>query len=101
MLFDRQRLGNIILFSADVVILFLILLLSLFARTVLPKVIPGISAFHADMNTFLLFFPFWIATLAYEGAYARKFTFWDEVKLLWKVSFSQRSRSFSFSSSAK
>ena len=57
MLFDRQRLGNIILFSADVVILFLILLLSLFARTVLPKVIPGISAFHADMNTFLLFFP--------------------------------------------
>jgi undecaprenyl-phosphate galactose phosphotransferase len=25
--------------------------------------------------------------MIYEGAYTKKFTFWDEIKLLWKVSF--------------
>jgi undecaprenyl-phosphate galactose phosphotransferase len=29
----------------------------------------------------------WFGILMYEGAYTKKFTFWDEVKLLWKTSF--------------
>jgi len=33
------------------------------------------------------FFLVWIGLLLYEGAYSKKFTYWDELKLLWKTSF--------------
>jgi undecaprenyl-phosphate galactose phosphotransferase len=83
----RRRLGTIILFLGDVVILFLIAALAILVRDVLPSVIPGFPKFSRTIHYAWWFFPVWLIILAYEGAYAKKFTFWDEVKLLWKAAF--------------
>jgi len=83
----RRRLGTIILFLGDVVILFLIAALAIAVRDILPLLIPGFPVFSRDIQYTWWFFPVWIIILAYEGAYTRRFTFWDEVKLLWKAAF--------------
>jgi Undecaprenyl-phosphate galactose phosphotransferase WbaP len=80
----RRRLGTIILFLGDVVILFLIAALAILVRDFLPSLIPGYPRFTWDIGYTWWFFPVWITILAYEGAYTRRLTFWDEVKLLWK-----------------
>ncbi len=84
----RQRLGIILLFLSDVVILFLITALSISIRHILPKFITGLAPYimRPDREWFLLLV--WFGILIYEGAYTTKFTFWDEVKLLWITSFS-------------
>ncbi len=87
MLFQRQRLGLIILFLSDVVILFLTLLIAIQIRRVLPNIIPGYPEFYIKLEYFWWFFPVWMAVLVHEGAYTKKLTFWDEVKLLWRTSF--------------
>ncbi len=86
MLFHRQRLGIILLFLSDVVILFFIAILALFVRHMLPLVVPVFPEFSMHFSHVLWFFLIWIAILSYEGAYTKKFTFWDELKLLWKTS---------------
>ncbi len=83
----RRRLGTIILFLGDIVILFLIAVLAITVRDILPSLIPGFPAFSRNIHYAWWFFPVWIIILAYEGAYTRRFTFWDEVKLLWKAAF--------------
>jgi undecaprenyl-phosphate galactose phosphotransferase len=83
----RRRLGTIILFLGDIVILFLIAALAILVRDVLPSVIPGFPKFSRTIHYAWWFFPVWLIILAYEGAYAKKFTLWDEVKLLWKAAF--------------
>ncbi len=87
MLFHRQRLGLIILFLSDVVILFLTLLIAIQIRRVLPNIIPGYPEFYIKLEFFWWFFPVWMAVLVHEGGYSKKLTFWDEVKLLWRTSF--------------
>ncbi len=87
MLLQRQRLGVIILFLADVVILFLTLFVSIQIRKFLPHVIPGYPLFFIKIEFFWWFFPVWMGILINEGAYTKKLTFWDEVKLLWRTSF--------------
>jgi Undecaprenyl-phosphate galactose phosphotransferase WbaP len=81
----RRRLGTIILFLSDVVILFLIAVLAITLRDIIPSLIPVFPEFSRDISYAWWFFPVWITILAYEGAYTRRFTFWDEVKLLWKA----------------
>jgi Undecaprenyl-phosphate galactose phosphotransferase WbaP len=81
----RQRMGTIILFSGDIVILFLITALAIIVRDVIPRVIPLFPPFTRDIGYAWWFFPVWLTILAYEGAYSRRFTLWDEVKLLWKA----------------
>jgi len=83
----RRRLGTIVLFFGDLVILFLIAALAITVRDILPSLIPGFPVFTRDIHYAWWFFPVWLIILAYEGAYAKKFTFWDEVKLLWKAAF--------------
>jgi undecaprenyl-phosphate galactose phosphotransferase len=83
----RRRLGTIILFLGDIVILFLIAALAITVRDILPSLIPGYPAFSRNIHYAWWFFPVWLIILAYEGAYTRQFTFWDEVKLLWKAAF--------------
>jgi undecaprenyl-phosphate galactose phosphotransferase len=80
-------MGTIILFSGDVVILFLITSLAVVVRDVIPRVIPLFPPFTRDISYAWWFFPVWLTILAYEGAYTRRFTLWDEVKLLWKAAF--------------
>lgn len=81
----RRRLGIIILFLSDLVILFFIAVLAIFIRTFLPFIISGFPALSINIDYSWWFFPIWISILTYEGAYTRKFTFWDEVRMLWKV----------------
>jgi len=83
----RRRLGTIILFLGDIVILFLIAALAITIRDIIPLLIPRFPAFSGDIQYAWWFFPVWIIILAYEGAYTRRFTLWDEVKLLWKTAF--------------
>jgi len=78
-------MGIIILFLSDLVILFLITLLSLVLRNILPAIIHGFPVFSGNPLQGWWFFPVWSAILTSEGAYSKKVTFWDEVKLLWKV----------------
>lgn len=81
----RRRLGTIILFLGDIVILFLIAAAAITIRDILPSLIPGFPSFSRNIHYAWWFFPVWLVILAYEGAYTRRFTFWDEVKLLWKA----------------
>ncbi len=81
---SRRRLGTIILFLSDVVILFLISAVAIAIRTLIPSIIPTFPEFSREIGYAWWFFPVWIAILAYEGAYTRRFTHWDEVKVLWK-----------------
>ncbi len=81
----RRRLGTIILFLSDLVILFLIAALAIFIRNVMPVIIPAYPVFSKDISYAWWFFPIWLCILAYEGAYTKRFTLWDEVRLLWKV----------------
>jgi undecaprenyl-phosphate galactose phosphotransferase len=85
--FNRQRLGPIILFLSDIVILLFIAVIAIVIRNFLPDIISDFPIFSKKINYAWWFFLVWLAILAYEGAYTRKFTFWDEVKMLWKVSF--------------
>jgi undecaprenyl-phosphate galactose phosphotransferase len=82
----RRRLGTIILFLSDIVILFLIVALAIIIRDIIPAIIPAFPHFIRDIEYAWWIFPVWITILTYEGAYTRRFTFWDEVRLLWKTS---------------
>ncbi len=81
----RRRFGIIILFISDLVILFLIALLSVFIRSIMPSIIPGFPVLYINLNYSWWFFPIWLSFLIYEGAYTRKFSFWEEIRMLWKV----------------
>lgn len=83
----RQRLGTIILFLSDIVILFFITTISIVLREILPLLVPAYPVFSRDISYIWWFFPVWLTILAYEGAYTKRFTFWDEVRMLWKVAF--------------
>jgi Undecaprenyl-phosphate galactose phosphotransferase WbaP len=81
----RRRLATIILFLSDLVILFLITALAIIIRDITPAIIPAYPVFTRDISYAWWFFPVWLCILAYEGAYSKRFTLWDEVRLLWKV----------------
>jgi Undecaprenyl-phosphate galactose phosphotransferase WbaP len=85
MLSYRHRLGIIILFLSDLVILILITALAIIIRDIIPRVSSLLPQFSREFSYAWWFFPIWLTILAYEGAYTRRFTLWDEVKLLWKV----------------
>jgi undecaprenyl-phosphate galactose phosphotransferase len=81
----RRRLGIIILFILDLAVLFFISVLAVVIRDFLTSIIPVFPALLININYAWWFFPIWLSILTYEGAYTRKFTFWDEVRMLWKV----------------
>jgi len=81
----RRSFGITILFLSDLVILFFIAALAILIRTFISSIISGFPALLIDKNYSWWFFPIWMSMLTYEGAYTRKFTFWEEVRMLWKV----------------
>ncbi len=87
MLSNRQKLGIILLFLSDIVILFFIVTLAVAIRQIIPKYIPGLGPYILRPGREWWLLLVWFGILMYEGAYTKKFTFWDEVRLLWKVSF--------------
>ncbi len=84
----KRSLGIFALFVADAVTIFIVLQGAIFLR---KDVLPRFHAFppypHESFTFFWWVFPVWLFFLAYEGMYTKRFSFWDEVKMLWKVVF--------------
>ena len=74
-----------ILLICDVLILFLLVYLSIIIRTkILPSFISNLPVFDHPLERYLWFIVIQLGIMAYEGAYTKRLTFWDEVRLLWK-----------------
>jgi hypothetical protein len=69
----RRRLGIIILFLSDLVILFFIAVLAVFIRTILPSIISGFPALSIHINYSWWFFPIWISILIRRSIYQKIF----------------------------
>ena len=86
----KNALGSLLLALTDAGTLLVIFKLSVFVRA---KVLPFFhSGFPADppfknMNNLFWFVAVWLFFLFYEGLYTKRFSFWDEIGALAKVSF--------------
>lgn len=70
----------------DAFSLFLLLYLSFQLRSYLfPLIIPNLPEFLPPLKKYLWIVGIHLALLFYEGAYTKRFTFWDEVRMLWKA----------------
>ena len=84
----KNRLGIAALFFGDIVCLLILFQLSVFLRkNLLPVFFHNLPRFLNYLSIYSWIFPIWLAIMAYEGAYSRRFAVWDEVKFLWKSSF--------------
>lgn len=82
----RKRFGTFLLFIADIGTVFIVLKCSLFIRlNVLPHFFRFPDYPPKNITFFWWIFPVWLFFFAYEGLYSKRFSFWDEVKMLWKV----------------
>ncbi len=74
----------------DIVSLFVLFHLSVFIRTdLLPSIYPGFPRelpFSSFVNIWWVFI-IWVFFFYYEGLYTKRFSFWDEIKALYSVSF--------------
>ena len=84
----KKRLGIFLLFCIDIASIIIILQCSMFIR---KNILPYFFYFPPfppiNFTFFWWVFPVWLFFLAYEGLYAKKLSFWDEVKILWKAAF--------------
>lgn len=84
----KKRLGIALLFIIDVVAVFIALQGAIFLRkNILPYFLQFPEFPAKDFTAFWWVFPVWLLFFAYEGLYTKRFSFWDEVKTLWKVVF--------------
>jgi undecaprenyl-phosphate galactose phosphotransferase len=84
----KKRLATLLLFFSDIITVSLSLQISISLRKTVLSRFPQFPELPAiDISFFWWVFPVWIFFLAYEGLYSKRFSFWDEVKMLWKVSF--------------
>lgn len=78
----------VLLITADILTIFSVLQCAIYTR---KNVLPHFGTFPKfppiDFTFFWWIFPVWLFFLSYEGLYAKRFSFWDEVKMLWKVVF--------------
>ena len=86
----RKSIELIVIFIADIGSVFLIFKLAFFIRKGLPLFFQ--SAFPKELPLASLthlwwIFVLWIFFFYYEGLYTRVFSYWDEIRILWKVSF--------------
>lgn len=84
----RMHLGLLLLIVSDIIIITGIVYFSIFVRkNILSEIFPFLRPFNGHITTYLWILPIWFFVLIYEGAYSRRFTFWDEIKFLWKSIF--------------
>ncbi|MDA8388482.1 MAG: undecaprenyl-phosphate galactose phosphotransferase WbaP [Nitrospiraceae bacterium] len=75
--------GFLLLLAADFLALVSIFYVSSFVRAeIIPLIYSGAPPFHTDIRAYEWIFPLWIGILFLQGGYTKRFTFWDEVKLL-------------------
>jgi undecaprenyl-phosphate galactose phosphotransferase len=84
----RRNLGAAILFIIDFITIFIVLQSAIIIRkNILPYFLQFPEFPPIDFSLIWWIFPVWLFFLAYEGLYTKRLSFWDEVKLLWKVAF--------------
>ena len=86
----RKIAELIFIFLADIAALFMVFQLAFFIRKRLPLFLhlpfPAEESL-ATLNSLWWILLVWIFFLYYEGLYTRRFSFWDEIRVLWKVIF--------------
>jgi len=91
-------------FFIDVLTVLAIFRIAVFARTdVLPLLYSGFPEGlpFTGISDIWWVFLVWLFFLYYEGIYTKRFSFWDEIKTLWKVSFFSTVGVFTVSSIGK
>lgn len=84
----KNRAGLFLLVLADALILMgLFYLAATIRKDVIPRVLHNAPLFDPRLRTYYWIFAIWLLILIYNGAYSKRFTFWDEVKFLWKTTF--------------
>jgi Undecaprenyl-phosphate galactose phosphotransferase WbaP len=82
----RKRLGTFLLLITDIATVFIVLQGALLLRL---RILPYFHRFpdfpQINFTFFWWIFPVWLFFFSYEGLYSKRFSFWDEVKTLWKV----------------
>lgn len=86
----KNRLGTVLLLGIDFFTVFIIITIAGIIRS---KAVPALFespppfSISIDFAKYHWIFPLWLIILAYNGAYSRRFTFWDEVRVLWRSTF--------------
>lgn len=84
----KRLLEITLLVIVDIIMVFISLEISMFLRkNVLPFFLKFPEFPPIDFTFFWWIFPVWLLFFVYEGLYTKRFSFWDEVKALWKVAF--------------
>ena len=83
----KKWLEIIILFTVDLLTLTIGFELSVLLRKHFFPFIGLPEFIEGGLITYWWIFPIWISFFAYEGLLTKKFSFWDEVKQLWKTIF--------------
>lgn len=83
----KKRFGILLLLLTDITTVLLALQSAIFIR---KHLLPYIYKFPPvpkiiGIPFFWWVFPVWLFFCVYEGLYTKRFSFWDEVKILWKV----------------
>lgn len=82
----KKKLGTFLLFLTDIITVFLVLQGALFFRlSILPHFFRFPDFPQINFTFFWWIFPVWLFFFSYEGLYSKRYSFWDEVKMLWKV----------------
>jgi undecaprenyl-phosphate galactose phosphotransferase len=92
----KRNLGIASLAVIDLVSLLLVLQGAMLVRkNVLPHFLTFPEFPDINVTFFWWIFPVWFFFYTYEGLYSRRFSFWDEVKMIWKVIFFSTLATFS------
>jgi len=84
----KNKFGVILLFIGDIITIFSIFYVSVFLRKhVIPFFLTDLPGYQYDLATYLWILPVWLIILTYEEGYSKRFSAWDEVRLLWKSAF--------------
>ena len=83
-----QRFGIFLLLLSDILFLLgLFYLSSLVRQYISPIIFSDLPEYFLNFKMYSWVFIVWIFILVYEGAYSKRFAFWDEIKVLWKCTF--------------
>ncbi|MGB9716314.1 MAG: undecaprenyl-phosphate galactose phosphotransferase WbaP [Thermodesulfovibrionales bacterium] len=84
----KKALNLLLLFIFDISAICISLEISLFIRRVVFPPFIGFPEFVGDgLLTYWWVFPIYLFFFVYEGLLTKRFTFWDEIKHIWKASF--------------
>jgi len=79
---------NFFIIIFDLLLLLFLLYLSIVIRTkIVPLFFSDLPFFNHSFKKYLWLVGVHFGVMIYEGAYSKRLTFWDEVKLLWKSTF--------------